>query len=370
MKEKINKILDGLITGVKYLLTTLANLSSTTLKVILFPVILVLIVFLLILLGIKKSFNIISDILSLFLKGLIPVLIDETNFYLKILKNASEKWANTTSDLLQKIWAIVRYLTDKLQDDSTIFKGYAYHSGNNTFLELGLFFFYLLQIVFLGIITIAIVSFSWLLPFLAVLSFVTSDFSLLNQPILFKIGFLFTPLLLLAHRGIRFTFKTAKEKTTNPFWQPENAQKYTLKNWHYAVLGVLLVVILVYFNWYWVSNLFTSNEVKPDYSISKNEHLPIKTEVVVENKIDEPIKSETENKETQIAEVPTIKPNIIEKKETYHQVKRGETLSGLAKIYGISTTKIIKDNSLRKQKVGKRKYDYRLEIGQRLKIVQ
>jgi LysM repeat protein len=369
MKEKINKILDGLITGVKHLLTILANLSSTTLKVLLFPIILILIVFLLILLGIKKSFNIISDILSLFLKGLIPVLIDETNFYLKILKNASEKWANTTSDLLQKIWAIVRYLADKLQNDSTIFKDYAHNSGNNTFLELGLFFFYLLQIVFLGIITVAIVSFAWILPLLAVLSFFTSDFTVLNQPILFRIGLLFTPLFLLAHRGIRFAFKTAEEKTNNPFWQPENAQKYTLKNWQYAVLGVLFLAILVYFNWYLVRNLFTSNEVNESYPISKKENLHTKTEVVVEKKEEEPIKVE-ENKDTQIAEVPTIKPKIIEKKETYHYVKRGETLSGLSKIYGVSTTKIIKDNALKKQKVGRRKYDYRLEIGQRVKIVQ
>lgn len=369
MKEKINKILDGLITSVKHLVTIIENLSKGTFKVLSYPFIAILIVVLGILFGIKKIFNFISDILSVFLKGLIPVLIDETNFYLKILKNASEKWANITSNLFQKMWAVVRYLTDKLQDDSAIFKGYAHQSGNNTFLELGLFFFYLLQFVFLGIITIAIVSFAWLLPFITVLSFFTSDFPLLNQPILFRIGLLFTPLLLLAHRGIRFTFKTAEEKITNPFWQPENAQKYTLKNWQYAVLGVLFVAILVYFNWYLVRSLFTSNEVKQNYPISKKESLPMKMEVVVEKKVEEPIKVE-ESKDTLIAEVPTIQPKIVEKKETYHYVKRGETLSGLAKIYGVSTKKIIKDNGLQKQKVGRKKYDYRLEIGQRIKIVQ
>jgi len=45
-------------------------------------------------------------------------------------------------------------------------------------------------------------------------------------------------------------------------------------------------------------------------------------------------------------------------------------LSGLAKIYGVSTTKIIKDNALQKQKVGRKKYDYKLEVRQKIKIVQ
>ncbi len=176
-------------------------------------------------------------------------------------------------------------------------------------------------------------------------------------------------MFLLAHRGIRFAFKTAEEKTSNPFWQPENAQKYTLKNWQYAVLGVLFLAILVYFNWYWVRNLFTSNEINESFPISKKEDLPMKMEVVAEKKVEEPIKT-SNDKDTQIAEVSTIQPKIVEKKETYHYVKRGETLSGLAKIYGISTTKIIKDNALQKQKVGRKRYDYRLEIGQRIKIVQ
>ncbi len=370
MKEKINKILDGLITGVKHLLTILANLSSVALKVLLFPVVFVLIVFLLILLGIKKSFNIISDILSLFLKGLIPVLIDETNFYLKILKNTSEQWADITSDLLEKVWAIVRYLTDKLQNDSTIFKDYEHNSGTNTFLELGLFFFYLLQIILLGIITIAVVSFVWILPFLAILSFFTSDFTLLNQPILFRIALFFTPLFLLVHRRIRFAFKTAEEKASNLFWQPENVQKFSLQNWHYVIVGILFMGVLLYLNWYWVRDWFVSdNKIKPKYPIVETSTLLTKNEVIVENKTEVPIKLQ-ENKDTLKAEVATIKPKIIEKKETYHYVKRGETLSGLAKIYGISTTKIINDNALQKQKVGRKKYDYRLEIGQRLKIIQ
>ncbi|MFV0392602.1 MAG: transglycosylase SLT domain-containing protein, partial [Paludibacteraceae bacterium] len=58
-------------------------------------------------------------------------------------------------------------------------------------------------------------------------------------------------------------------------------------------------------------------------------------------------------------EIPTISKATSYKKDRYHTVRKGQTLSGIAQRYGVSQTKLRKANNLRSSKI---------KIGQRLKI--
>lgn len=65
-----------------------------------------------------------------------------------------------------------------------------------------------------------------------------------------------------------------------------------------------------------------------------------------------------DNRRTEV-EIPTIPKAASFKKNRYHTVRKGQTLSGIAQKYGVSQTKLRKVNNLRNTKI---------KIGQRLKV--